>query len=47
MSRSSTGAVRVSFATTRGTGVIAPERVLTMPGFFRSMPSSAVAKRLE
>ena len=47
MSRTSTGPLRLIGPTTRGTGVRWPERALTCPGLARSMPSSAVAKRLE
>ena len=47
MSRNSTGPLRLIFPTTRGTGVFRPEREMMMAGFSLSMPSSAVAKRLE
>jgi hypothetical protein len=47
MSRRSTGSVRRSRATTRGTRVSAPARDRITPGLSLSMPSSAVAKRLE
>ncbi len=46
MSLSSTGPLRPIFPTTRGTGV-GPDRAVMIAGFLLSMPSSAVAKRLE
>ena len=48
MSRSSTGAVRLILPITRGTGVLVlPVRAVMIAGLSVSMPSSAVAKRLE
>ena len=47
MSRTSTGRVRRIVPTTRGTGVGVPVRVDHLAGLSTSMPSSAVAKRLE
>ncbi len=47
MSRCSTGRVRRIRPTTRGTSVSLPALVTTRPGLSRSMPSSAVANRLE
>ena len=47
MSRNSTGWVRRTLPTTRGTGVSSPERDLIIAGLSISMPSSAVANRFE
>ena len=47
MSRNSTGWVRRTGPTTRGTGVSCPDRDLMIAGLSMSMPSSAVANRLE
>jgi len=47
MSRNSTGRVRRIGPTTRGTGVRLPLRLTISAGFSSSMPSSAVANRLE
>ena len=41
------GALRRIGPTTRGTGIGRPLRLMTVPGLSMSMPSSAVAKRLE
>jgi len=46
MSLSSTGPLRLIFPTTRGTGV-GPDRAVMMADSLLSIPSSAVAKRLE
>jgi hypothetical protein len=46
-SRSSTACLRRIGPTTRGTGIGLPLRLMVVPGFSASMPSSAVAKRLE
>ena len=47
MSRNSTGLVRLILPTTRGTGVFWPRLLTISAGCSSSMPSSAVAKRLE
>ena len=47
MSRNSTGRIRLTGPTTRGTGVSCPDRDLMIAGLSISMPASAVAKRLE
>jgi hypothetical protein len=47
MSRNSTGLRRRILPATRGTMVSTPARFFTIAGVSMSMPSSAVAKRLE
>ncbi len=47
MSRNSTGPLRLIFPTTRGTGVLRFAREVMIAGLSVSIPSSAVAKRLE
>ncbi len=46
-SRTSTGCLRLTGPTTRGTGFGWPLRSSAVPGLSISTPSSAVAKRLE
>ncbi len=47
MSRTSTGSRRRTLPIARGTTVSLPARLRTTAGVSMSMPSSAVAKRLE
>jgi hypothetical protein len=46
-SSTSTGRVRCTRPTTRGTALVPPARPGTIAGFSMSKPSSAVAKRFE